>query len=84
MPVLLGNDIHQGALSLALRGAMKAGVDNLIEFKSGDAADFSHPALTAARDAFAAPTDLGELGRAWSTSPAASSDACSILASRLQ
>jgi hypothetical protein len=26
---------------------MKAGVDNLIEFKSGDAADFTHPALTA-------------------------------------
>lgn len=31
-PVLLGNDLHGGALSLAQRAAMAAGVDNLIEF----------------------------------------------------
>ena len=56
-PVLLGNDVHEGALSLARRAAMAAGVDNLIEFTAGDAGDFSHPALAAAREEDAATLD---------------------------
>jgi 23S rRNA G2445 N2-methylase RlmL len=52
---------------LAHRAAMVAGVDNLIEFTTGDAGDFSHPALAAAhaRDAENdedMTTDLNDMG----------------------
>ena len=48
-PVLIGNDAHGGALSLARRAAVAAGVDNLITFTQGDCADITHPALDEAR-----------------------------------
>lgn len=48
-PVLIGNDAHGGALSLARRAAVAAGVDNLITFTQGDARDITHPALDAAK-----------------------------------
>ena len=45
-PVIIGNDVHAGALSLARRAAMAAGVDGIIDFVQGDAADLTHPKLT--------------------------------------
>ena len=45
-PVIIGNDVHAGALSLARRAAMAAGVDGIIDFAQGDAADLTHPKLT--------------------------------------
>ena len=45
-PVIIGNDVHAGALSLARRAAMAAGVDGIVDFVQGDAADLTHPKLT--------------------------------------
>ena len=45
-PVIIGNDVHAGALSLARRAAMAAGVDGIIDFVQGDAAHLTHPKLT--------------------------------------
>ena len=50
-PTLIGNDRHGGALSLARRAAVAAGVDGMIDFTQGDCADLTHPALDAAREA---------------------------------
>ena len=44
--MIIGNDVHAGALSLARRAAMAAGVDGIIDFVQGDAADLTHPKLT--------------------------------------
>ena len=70
-PVIVGNDVHAGALSLARRAAMAAGVDGIIDFVQGDAADLTHPKLTEftaaalERDGLtdsAEPVDLDDLG----------------------
>ena len=53
-PTLIGNDRHGGALSLARRAAVAAGVDGMIAFAQGDCGDLTHPALDAAREAEAA------------------------------
>ena len=50
-PVLIGNDRHGGALGLARRAAIAAGVDGMISFTQGDCGDLTHPALDAAREA---------------------------------
>ena len=50
-PTLVGNDAHGGALSLARRAAVAAGVDGMISFTQGDCGDLTHPALDAAREA---------------------------------
>jgi 23S rRNA G2445 N2-methylase RlmL len=50
-PTLIGNDAHGGALSLARRAAVAAGVDGMISFTQGDCGDLTHPALEAAREA---------------------------------
>ena len=49
--VLIGNDRHGGALGLARRAAIAAGVDGMISFTQGDCGDLTHPALDAAREA---------------------------------
>ena len=70
-PVIIGNDMHGGALSLARRAAMAAGVDGIIDFIHGDAADLTHPKLTQYTSAALEsdglrendePVDLDELG----------------------
>ena len=46
-PVLVGCEIHPGALSLARRAARLAGVEALVDLTEGDCRDFAHPAVTA-------------------------------------
>ena len=50
-PTLIGNYAHGGALSLARRAAVAAGVDGMISFTQGDCGDLTHPALASAREA---------------------------------